>query len=185
MITKSSYEEDSFLRRGKGKSEAWRKRLQRRRSSRDSKSISSDESQFSKARFSRRRARRLLYLTMKAEQCHASPPFSAPAASKTSPSRGSLRITTTGLSNPAAAFSALPPSTISARALSWYVLKSTAFWGLCNNVAIKVVPFQYGQVNTQASSDILDCSDRNNSKYYVVVVQVLLFTDSYTFVFRF
>ncbi|KAG7547317.1 YbaK/aminoacyl-tRNA synthetase-associated domain [Arabidopsis suecica] len=26
-------------------------------------------------------------------------------------------------------------------------------------------------VNTQASSNILDCSDRNNSKYYVVVVQ--------------
>ncbi|KAL0688895.1 hypothetical protein Bca4012_088572 [Brassica carinata] len=25
------------------------------------------------------------------------------------------------------------------------------------------------QVNTQASSNILDCSDRNNSKYYVVV----------------
>ncbi|CDY50854.1 hypothetical protein HID58_080378 [Brassica napus] len=26
-------------------------------------------------------------------------------------------------------------------------------------------------VNTQASSNVLDCSDRNNSKYYVVVVQ--------------
>jgi len=30
------------------------------------------------------------------------------------------------------------------------------------------------QVNTQAASNILDCSDPNNSKYYVVVVQVLL-----------
>lgn len=30
------------------------------------------------------------------------------------------------------------------------------------------------QVNTQAASNILDCSDRNNSKYYVVVVQVIL-----------
>ncbi|XP_070011521.1 uncharacterized protein [Nicotiana sylvestris] len=27
------------------------------------------------------------------------------------------------------------------------------------------------QVNTQAASNIIDCSDRNNSKYYVVVVQ--------------
>lgn len=28
------------------------------------------------------------------------------------------------------------------------------------------------QVNTQAQSNVTDCSDRNNSKYYVVVVQV-------------
>ena len=28
------------------------------------------------------------------------------------------------------------------------------------------------QVNTQAPSNVTDCSDRNNSKYYIVVVQV-------------
>lgn len=30
-----------------------------------------------------------------------------------------------------------------------------------------------GQVNTQASASVTDCSDHNNSKYYVVVVQVI------------
>lgn len=30
-------------------------------------------------------------------------------------------------------------------------------------------------VNTQAPSNVVDCSDRNNSKYYVVVVQVPCF----------
>lgn len=28
------------------------------------------------------------------------------------------------------------------------------------------------QVNTQAAADVVDCSDRNNSKYYLIVVQV-------------
>ena len=39
-------------------------------------------------------------------------------------------------------------------------------WGL------KLVHFH--QVNTQAPSNVIDCSDRNNSKYYVVVIQVFL-----------
>ena len=32
--------------------------------------------------------------------------------------------------------------------------------------------FFFQQVNTQAQSNVVDCSDRNNSKYYIVVVQV-------------
>ncbi|KAJ4872923.1 YbaK/aminoacyl-tRNA synthetase-associated domain [Raphanus sativus] len=42
------------------------------------------------------------------------------------------------------------------------VLGASSVDHLCKSIVL---------VNTQASSDILDCSDRNNSKYYVVVVQ--------------
>ncbi|KAH0942247.1 hypothetical protein HID58_001884 [Brassica napus] len=63
-------------------------------------------------------------------------------------------ITTTGLLNLAATFSALPLQSVS--------------------MPLKVVSFRITkcllmQVNIQVSSNILDCSDRNNSKYYVVV----------------
>ncbi|CAN6923146.1 unnamed protein product [Brassica oleracea] len=36
-------------------------------------------------------------------------------------------------------------------------------------VSFRITKCLLMQVNTQASSNILDCSDRNNSKYYVVV----------------
>ncbi|XP_010449775.1 PREDICTED: uncharacterized protein LOC104731961 [Camelina sativa] len=42
------------------------------------------------------------------------------------------------------------------------VLGASSVDHLCKSIVL---------VNTQASSDIVDCSDRNNSKYYVVVVQ--------------
>ncbi|CAH2078873.1 unnamed protein product [Thlaspi arvense] len=42
------------------------------------------------------------------------------------------------------------------------VLGASSVDHLCKSIVL---------VNTQASSNILDCSDRNNSKYYVVVVQ--------------
>ncbi|KFK26533.1 hypothetical protein AALP_AA8G261300 [Arabis alpina] len=42
------------------------------------------------------------------------------------------------------------------------VLAASSVDHLCKSIVL---------VNTQASSNILDCSDRNNSKYYVVVVQ--------------
>ncbi|XP_075640132.1 uncharacterized protein LOC142611873 isoform X1 [Castanea sativa] len=40
---------------------------------------------------------------------------------------------------------------------------------LAFSLGLKLVHFH--QVNTQAPSNVIDCSDRNNSKYYVVVVQ--------------
>ncbi|KAL8196174.1 hypothetical protein R6Q57_025174 [Mikania cordata] len=43
------------------------------------------------------------------------------------------------------------------------VLGAASIHHLCKSIVL---------VNTQASSDITDCSDRRNSKYYVVVVQV-------------
>lgn len=43
---------------------------------------------------------------------------------------------------------------------------------LAFSLGLKLVHFH--QVNTQAPSNVIDCSDRNNSKYYVVVVQVFL-----------
>ncbi|KAL0716757.1 hypothetical protein Bca4012_066079 [Brassica carinata] len=42
------------------------------------------------------------------------------------------------------------------------VLRASSVDHLCKSIVL---------VNTQASSNVLDCSDRNNSKYYVVVVQ--------------
>jgi hypothetical protein len=45
------------------------------------------------------------------------------------------------------------------------VLGASSVDHLCKSIVL---------VNTQAASNILDCSDPNNSKYYVVVVQVLL-----------
>ncbi|KAF2619534.1 hypothetical protein F2Q68_00040237 [Brassica cretica] len=42
------------------------------------------------------------------------------------------------------------------------VLGASSVDHLCKSIVL---------VNTQASSNVLDCSDRNNSKYYVVVVQ--------------
>lgn len=43
---------------------------------------------------------------------------------------------------------------------------------LKKEIMIKFIYFV--QVNTQAPSNVIDCSDRKNSKYYVVVVQVAL-----------
>jgi hypothetical protein len=45
-------------------------------------------------------------------------------------------------------------------------LKAASIHHLCKSIVL---------VNTQAPSNVVDCSDRNNSKYYVVVVQVLCF----------
>jgi hypothetical protein len=45
-------------------------------------------------------------------------------------------------------------------------LNAASIHHLCKSIVL---------VNTQAPSNVVDCSDRNNSKYYVVVVQVLCF----------
>ncbi|XP_040963336.1 uncharacterized protein [Gossypium hirsutum] len=81
--------------------------------------------------------------------------FYDPMASTTSFSSESPPITTTGLSSPAATFSAPPLFIIFAKASFWLHTKAALL----------------AQVNTQALSNVIDCSDRNNSKYYVVVVQ--------------
>ncbi|CAN6579427.1 unnamed protein product [Malus baccata var. baccata] len=43
-------------------------------------------------------------------------------------------------------------------------LRAASIHHLCKSIVL---------VNTQAQSSVVDCSDRNNSKYYVVVVQVI------------
>jgi len=45
-------------------------------------------------------------------------------------------------------------------------LNAASIHHLCKSIVL---------VNTQAPANVVDCSDRNNSKYYVVVVQVLCF----------
>jgi len=45
-------------------------------------------------------------------------------------------------------------------------LNAASIHHLCKSIVL---------VNTQAPANVVDCSDRNNSKYYVVVVQVMCF----------
>ncbi|KAA3460227.1 YbaK/aminoacyl-tRNA synthetase-associated domain isoform 1 [Gossypium australe] len=48
------------------------------------------------------------------------------------------------------------------------VLGAASVHHLCKSIVLAAL---LAQVNTQAPSNVIDCSDRNNSKYYVVVVQ--------------
>ncbi|KAK9203510.1 hypothetical protein WN943_013765 [Citrus x changshan-huyou] len=57
------------------------------------------------------------------------------------------------------------------------VLAAASIHHLCKSIVLGfisgrlIVFLLSAQVNTQAQSNVVDCSDRNNSKYYVVVVQ--------------